>query len=102
MIMNTKRQLNRFRWISLSEGISFLLLLFIAMPLKYFFESPAMVKYLGWLHGLLFMIYVLQLFYLTVIMKWKFRRLFFYFIAAFFPFAPFFVERQLRQIIQKL
>jgi len=83
--------------ISLAEGLSFLLLLGIAMPLKYFLDQPLMVKYLGWLHGLLFVIYVVLLCYLTIQMKWKFRRLFFYFLAAFFPFAPFFVERQLRK-----
>tara|TARA_R110000868_G_scaffold364942_3_gene627823 strand:+ start:134 stop:436 length:303 start_codon:yes stop_codon:yes gene_type:complete len=91
------KEINQFRWISLAEGISFLVLLLIAMPLKYLFDSPLMVKYFGWLHGLLFMLYVFQLLYLTIQLKWKLRRLFFYFLAAFFPFAPFFVERNLRR-----
>lgn len=90
-------QLKQFRWISIVEAISFILLLGIAMPLKYLYETPEAVKYTGWAHGLLFIAYVFQLFYLTVLMKWRFQRLFLYFIAALLPFAPFLVERQLRK-----
>ena len=90
------KQIHQFRMISLAEGISFLLLLLIAMPLKYAAGMPEMVKYMGWLHGLLFMAYVFQLIYLTIELKWRFQRLVTYFIAAFLPLAPFFVERQLR------
>jgi integral membrane protein len=43
---------------ALLEGISFLLLLFIAMPLKYFAGIPEFVRYIGWAHGLLFVWYV--------------------------------------------
>ena len=90
-------QLKQFRWISIIEAISFLLLLGIAMPLKYIYDIPEAVKYTGWAHGLLFIAYVFQLFYLTVMLKWKFQRLFWYFLAALLPFAPFVVERQLRK-----
>ena len=48
----------RFKWISLAEGLSFLLLLGIAMPLKYGFDMPLAVKYLGWVHGALFVVYI--------------------------------------------
>jgi integral membrane protein len=92
-----KNQIAAFRYISLAEGISFLLLLIIAMPLKYMYEEPLMVKYVGWAHGLLFVGYVAMLFYLTAELKWSFRRLFIYFIAALIPLAPFFVERNLRK-----
>lgn len=92
-----KKQIKQFRMISLAEGISFLLLLLIAMPLKYIYQIPDAVKYLGWIHGILFMAYVFQLFYLTAQLKWRFQRLFFYFIAALLPLAPFFVEKNLRK-----
>lgn len=90
-------QIKQFRQISVAEAISFLLLLGIAMPLKYLFDQPEAVKYLGWIHGILFIAYVFQLFYLTTLLKWRFQRLFIYFIAALLPLAPFFVERNLRR-----
>ncbi|MGI8597635.1 MAG: DUF3817 domain-containing protein [Chitinophagaceae bacterium] len=47
---------------ALLEGISFLLLLFIAMPLKYFAGIPEFVRYIGWAHGLLFVWYIIAVF----------------------------------------
>ena len=94
---NHIKKVNLFRKISLAEGCSFIILLFVAMPLKYMADSPEAVKYVGWLHGLLFVIYVFLLCYLSIIMKWKFKRLITYFIAAFLPIAPFLVEKQLKK-----
>ena len=94
---NRAKQIHLFMKISLAEGSSFILLLLIAMPLKYLADIPEPVKYLGWLHGVLFIAYMFQLCYLTILMKWKFKRLFTYFIAAFLPLAPFFVEKQLKR-----
>ena len=53
-----KKTLHRFRMIGIAEGISFLVLLLIAMPLKYFLNFPQAVKYVGWLHGALFVAYI--------------------------------------------
>ena len=50
--------LGRFRLVAIMEGVSFLVLLGIAMPLKYFADMPLAVKYIGWLHGLLFVLYM--------------------------------------------
>ena len=47
-----------FTWIARSEGISLLVLLFIAMPLKYWWGNPILVQIVGMLHGLLFLAYV--------------------------------------------
>ena len=74
-----------------------MVLLLIAMPLKYLADLPLMVKYVGWLHGVLFLAYMFQLLYITIQLKWKFKRLFAYFIAAFLPLAPFFVDRNLKR-----
>lgn len=90
-------QIKQFRWLSLAEGTSFLVLLLIAMPLKYMADMPLMVKYTGWAHGLLFVLYVFQLIYLGIELKWTFKRIALYFIAAFLPLAPFYVERQLKK-----
>lgn len=54
--MNSK--LSWLRKAGIAEGISFLVLLFIAMPLKYFFDQPVAVSVFGWIHGILFMIFV--------------------------------------------
>ena len=51
------KSLNLFRKIAIAEGISYILLLFIAMPLKYWANMPQAVKYTGWAHGLLFVLY---------------------------------------------
>lgn len=92
-----RKQINAFRKISLAEGTSFLVLLLIAMPLKYLADMPLMVKYVGWLHGLLFILYVFQLLYLASELKWKLTRVLSYFIAALLPIAPFVVEKKLKQ-----
>lgn len=91
------KQVRQFRYISIAEAISFIILLGVAMPLKYLFDQPAAVKIFGWVHGVLFVAYFFQLLYLTVQLKWKFQRLFFYFIAALLPLLPFLVERNLRR-----
>lgn len=54
--------LNRFRLISATEGLSFLLLIFIAMPIKYIGGNPYPVKVFGMIHGILFIIFMLSLF----------------------------------------
>lgn len=88
--------LQRFIWISRAEGISFLLLLGIAMPLKYAFGMPLMVKYVGWAHGVLFMAYVVQLLIVGIKLKWSKRRIFLGGIASLLPLGPFVFERRLK------
>ena len=44
-----QKLIHRFRMIGIAEGISFLLLLLIAMPLKYFLKIPEAVKIAGWM-----------------------------------------------------
>jgi integral membrane protein len=83
------------RRIALLEGVSFLLLLGVAMPLKYFAGMPAAVKVVGWAHGLLFVILCFAL--LQVLMKtsWPFKRAVLVFIAALLPFGPFVLDRRM-------
>jgi len=87
----------RFRWISLIEGVSFLVLLFIAMPLKYMFEVPLAVTYVGWAHGLLFMIYIYTVFPTAHQLNWNFSRTFFALVASILPFGPFIFDRNLKK-----
>lgn len=87
--------LRTFRKVALAEGASYLFLLFIAMPLKYFFYQPLFVKYAGWVHGLLFVLYVATLIMAWQEQKWKFSKAVFIFVASLLPFAPFIVDKRL-------
>ncbi len=87
----------RFKWISLIEGLSFLILLFIAMPLKYVFDQPLAVTYVGWAHGLLFIIYIYVVFPTASKLKWEFGRTFFALLASVLPFGPFIFDRNLNK-----
>ncbi|MCB0699000.1 MAG: DUF3817 domain-containing protein [Chitinophagales bacterium] len=88
--------LKRFRQIAVLEGISYLLLLFIAMPLKYMADIPEAVKYTGWVHGILFVLYAVMLIQVWQEYKWKFGKAALVFIASLLPFAPFYVDRKLK------
>jgi integral membrane protein len=97
--MNTEqvKWAKRFKWISLIEGISFLVLLFIAMPLKYIYEIPMAVSVVGWIHGLLFIIYIYVVFPTASKLKWDFSRTLFALIASVLPFGPFIFDRNLKK-----
>lgn len=90
------KTLQRFRIISLAEGISLIVLMFIAMPLKWIFGLPEIVKYIGWVHGILFIAYVLVLFPTSKSLKWTFGNTFIALIASLLPFGPFLFDRKLK------
>ncbi|PRY87181.1 DUF3817 domain-containing protein [Mongoliibacter ruber] len=87
--------LKRFKVISIIEGISFLLLLFIAMPLKYMLDMPLAVTYVGWAHGVLFVIYIYMVFPTARKVGWDFTKTLFALIASVLPFGPFIFDRYL-------
>ena len=89
----------RFTQVAFIEGVSTVILFFIAMPLRYFADWSLGVKYVGWAHGLLFVAYLILLISCFFIYKWSFKRLVTFFIASLIPFAPFLVERQLKKEI---
>ncbi len=89
--------IKRFRTISIIEGISFLVLLFIAMPLKYTMDLPMAVTVVGWLHGILFVIYIYVIFPTAKKLKWSFRKTLFGLAASILPFGPFIFDRNLRK-----
>ena len=59
------------RFTGIAEGISFLVLLLIAMPLKYYFGLPIAVKVVGWMHGVLFIAYIIIVLLSIKIMRWN-------------------------------
>lgn len=89
--------LRTFTTVALVEGISYILLLGIAMPLKYMFDMPMGVTVVGWAHGALFVAYVGLLVICWITYKWTFGRVVWYFVASLLPFLPFYVERSLKR-----
>ncbi len=79
------------------EGISYLVLLLIAMPLKYWADEPAYVAIVGMAHGVLFTLYLLFLLLSWIKKRWSFLWVLLCFIIAFIPFATFWLEAKLRK-----
>ena len=94
--MNLK-PLQLLRKTGIAEGISFLVLLLIAMPLKYLFAFPLAVKYVGWAHGLLFISYIALAWFVKEIYNWPLKKFLFAFIAAWLPLGTFVYDRQLKK-----
>ncbi|HET8753821.1 MAG TPA: DUF3817 domain-containing protein [Salinimicrobium sp.] len=92
--MTLEQQVRAFKWISICEGTSFLLLLFIAMPLKYIWKMPQMVEVVGMLHGLLFVAYIMGAFYLFKRLNWTYKTLLLVTVCSIIPFGPFYVEKR--------
>jgi integral membrane protein len=84
----------RFRAIAIAEGVSFLLLLGIAMPLKYAAGMPMAVRWAGWTHGLLFMAYVAAAAVVFSNEDWPMSRVPLVFLAGILPFGTFVLERR--------
>lgn len=80
---------NAFRLTGLLEGLSYILLLGIAMPLKYVWGDPSWVRVVGMAHGLLFLAYVGLAFVLYDREGWSIRKLAYAIIASLLPFGPF-------------
>jgi integral membrane protein len=81
----------------LLEGTSYLMLLFIAMPLKYLFGEPAAVQVIGSAHGGLFLVYVGIAVWASRKLRWPLIRLGVVIVAAVLPFGPFVLDRSLRR-----
>ncbi|HEY8956617.1 DUF3817 domain-containing protein [Chitinophaga sp.] len=89
--------INLYRKTALIEGISYLILLFIAMPMKYLFSFPEPVKYFGWAHGLLFILFVVLLFACWIKYRWSLLRVTGFFLGSLLPFVPFIFEKRLKK-----
>lgn len=90
-------QLTFFKRLSMLEGLSLLVLLFIAMPIKYIGGNPIPVKYTGMIHGILFIFYCVYLLYLSAELEWKKKFTFIAFICASIPFGMIYLDKKLQQ-----
>ena len=77
-----------------AEAVSYALLVFVAMPLKYVWGEPLAVKIFGWIHGLLFAVFCWALVRVVFDGGWPVRRIVGVFVAAVVPIVPFFVDRR--------
>lgn len=84
----------RFHWVALAEGASFLALLLIAMPLKYVVGFPLAVRIVGMLHGILFVLYALLVFEALGAGRFSGRTAALAMLAAVVPFGPWLFERK--------
>jgi len=91
----------RFRRVAFYEGVSFLVLLGLAMPLKYLAGFPLAVRVVGLAHGLLFIWYVLLVARLYLDGAWSLRRVAEALVAGLVPFGTFVLDRRLSQAAAK-
>ena len=84
--------LKAFRYIAILEGISFLLLFGITMPLKHFYEMPQPNFYIGMAHGLLFLLYCAVGLSSAIQYQWKIGFSVMVFLASLIPFGTFYLE----------
>lgn len=88
------------RVMSILEGISFLFLLGVAMPLKYMYDNPVLMKFAGMAHGILFIAFVVILLIVCQKMKWSLAMFIMGLVASLLPFAPFLFDLKLKKLEQ--
>lgn len=91
-----RNMIDHLRIVGFIEGISFLILLFIAMPLKYMFDQPIAVTIVGGLHGVLFVWFMIALGIVTLKYKWSILKVAGAVLASIIPFGTFVLEKKLR------
>jgi integral membrane protein len=77
------------------EGCSLLLLVFVAMPVKYLMNIPEATQAIGMIHGILFLAFVAATLLISVLHKWKFGRLCMVMASSILPFGTFYIDRKI-------
>lgn len=91
-----KTNVGRLRIIGFLEGVSLLVLVFIAVPLKYYAHNPAMVKTMGPIHGALFLLFILNTLSVGVEQGWKFKTTTWkVLLACIIPFGTFYIDKRI-------
>ena len=94
--------IGRLRLISLLEGLSLLALVGIAMPFKYIYEDPTLVKAIGPVHGILFLLFVVNTLSVGIEYRWKFTQTTWkVLLACIIPFGTFYVDRTILSPMQE-
>jgi integral membrane protein len=93
MIFGKEQAIRNFLSIGKLEGLSFLTLLFIAMPLKYMFNHPEFVRVVGMLHGVLFVFFIISIVILLQNKQLSVKNAVFAFLLSIIPFGTFFLKK---------
>lgn len=95
--------IGRLRISAFLEGISLLVLIFIAVPLKHFYDNPAMVKSIGPIHGALFLFFVFSTLRVGLEQGWKFSEITWkVLLACFIPFGTFYIDHKILRHIKEV
>ncbi len=97
-----KNRISNLRIIGFIEGVSFLVLLLIAMPLKYYLDLPMVVKITGWIHGVLFILYIVAVLMAIKAMAWNWFYVLVALGASLIPIGTFVLDKSLRKREQEL
>ena len=86
--------INIYRLTAFLEGVSYILLLFIAVPIKYLLNEALYVKVLGMPHGILFILYILFSIIAKIKYNWSFRKFLVISISSLVPFGTFYIDKK--------
>ncbi len=96
MINLFKTKIGRLRILGFLEGVSLLVLVFVAVPMKYYFNDPSLSKGLGPIHGAIFILFLFYTFSVGVDQNWKFKTTTWKIIlACFIPFGTFYIDNKI-------
>ena len=91
-----KTNIGRLRIIGFLEGVSLLVLVFIAVPMKYFYKNPSLTENIGPIHGALFLLFVINTISVSINQNWKFQTTTWKLIVAcFIPFGTFYIDKKI-------
>jgi integral membrane protein len=97
-----KNPVTFLRYTALAEAVSYLVLLGIAMPLKYLWDQPLAVRVCGSLHGLLFVVLCCALLRVLIEARWPVSRAALVFLASLIPLVPFFMDGRMKAWASKI
>ena len=86
--------INIYRLTAFLEGVSYILLLFIAVPIKYLLNEAVYVKILGMPHGVLFILYIVFSIIVKIKYNWNFRKFLVISLASLVPFGTFYIDKK--------
>lgn len=96
-----KTKIGRLRIIAFLEGISLLVLIFLAVPLKYIFHNPVGSEVIGPIHGALFLLFVFNTLSIGVEQQWKFKTTTWkVLLACVVPFGTFYIDQKILSKLQ--
>lgn len=97
-----KTPIGKLRLAGLLDGLSLIILVCIAMPLKYWMDIPEVVSVVGRIHGGIVLVYGVCALYATIKTRWNLLWLAACFVAAFIPFANFFLDHKLKHFEKRI